>query len=206
MTVAALTPKATPVDVAANRRMRKYSASEQVRRVLWALAAPLFRWSPRPCFAWRRSLLRAFGASVGRGVHIYASATIYMPWNLTVGDWSSIGEFAFIYNLGPVSVGSGTTISQHAYLCAGTHDYSRAEMPLLKPPIRIGDGAWICAGAFLGPDVRVGDGAIVGARAVVSKQVEAWTVVAGNPARVIKQRPIPQAVQMIPSSSPGGRR
>ena len=61
-------------------------------------------------------------------------------------------------------------------------------MPLLKPPIGIGDQAWICADAFVGPGVVVGEGAVVGARAVVTKNVEPWTVVAGNPARFIKKR------------------
>ena len=61
-------------------------------------------------------------------------------------------------------------------------------MPLLKPPIEIRDQAWICADAFVGPGVIVGEGAVVGARAVAVKNVEAWTVVAGNPARMIKKR------------------
>jgi putative colanic acid biosynthesis acetyltransferase WcaF len=61
-------------------------------------------------------------------------------------------------------------------------------MPLLKPPIRIEDQAWICADAFVGPGVVVGEGAVVGARAVVTKDVAAWTVVAGNPARFVKKR------------------
>ena len=61
-------------------------------------------------------------------------------------------------------------------------------MPLLKLPISIGDDAWICADAFVGPGVEVGPGAIVGARAVVVKNVEAWSIVAGNPARKVGKR------------------
>jgi putative colanic acid biosynthesis acetyltransferase WcaF len=61
-------------------------------------------------------------------------------------------------------------------------------MPLLKPPIEIGDNAWICADAFLGPGVTIGEGAIVGARAVVTKNVPPWTIVAGNPAKFVKNR------------------
>src|SRR5580765_3588779 len=176
------------LDIAANRRSGKYSASEMFRRVLWGFARCLFCFSPRPCFGWRRFLLRCFGATVGREVHIYSSARIYFPWNLSIGDWSAVGEDAFIYNLGPVTIGARVTISQRAHLCAGTHDYTQATMPLLKPPIEIRDQAWICADAFVGPGVVVGEGAVVGARAVVIKNVEAWTVVAGNPARVVKKR------------------
>jgi putative colanic acid biosynthesis acetyltransferase WcaF len=55
-------------------------------------------------------------------------------------------------------------------------------MRLVTAPIRIGPGAWVAAGAFIGPGVTVGDGAVVGAGAVVMRDVEPWTVVAGNPA------------------------
>lgn len=172
----------------ANREARKYSPREMGRRVLWMLAQPLFRFSPRPCFGWRRFLLRIFGARVGSRVNIYGSATIYYPWNLEIGDLSSIGEHALIYNLGRIRIGSQVTISQRAHLCAGTHDFEQPDFPLLKPPIEVGDQAWICADAFVGPGVRVGAGAVVGARAVVVKEVPEWTVVAGNPARTIRRR------------------
>ena len=176
------------LDIAANRRATKYVRSELIRRVLWGMATPLFRLSPRICFGWRRFLLRLFGAKVGRQTNIYNSAIIYMPWNLTIGEQSSIGEWALIYNLGPITIGSQTTISQRVHLCAGTHDYTDPTLPLLKPPIVIDDQAWICADAFVGPDVTVGKGAIAGARAVVTRDVESWTIVAGNPAIFIKNR------------------
>jgi len=176
------------LDIAANRRARKYSTGELFRRVLWDFGQVFFRFSPRPCFGWRRFLLRCFGAKIGAQVNTYSSTRIYFPWNLRVGDWSAIGEDAFIYNLGLVTIGEKVTISHHAQLCAGTHDYTRPNLPLLKPPIIVQDQAWICADAFVGPGVTVGEGAIVGARAVVMKNVGSWTIVAGNPAKFIKKR------------------
>lgn len=181
------------LDTSTNRQARKYSTGEMVRRVLWMMGRVLFRFSPRPFFGWRRFLLRLFGANVGTNVHIYNSATIYYPWNLTVGDWSAIGEDALIYNLGPVTIGSHVTISQRAHLCAGTHDHTQPDMPLIKPPITVADRAWICADAFIGPYVHVGEGAITGARAVVVKDVEPWHIVAGNPARFVKERRLDEA-------------
>ena len=154
------------------------------------IGKPLFRWSPRPLFGWRRFVLRCFGASVGEGVNIYSSATIYFPWNLEIGDWSSIGERAMIYNLGPITIGEQVTVSQQAHLCAGTHDHTDPAMPLVKPPITVHDQVWICADAFVGPYVTVGEGAVVGARAVAVKDVPEWTIVGGNPARSIKKRTI----------------
>lgn len=184
-------PPEAPVgsaDIAANRRARKYDGSELLRRCLWTLAQPAFRFSPRPLFGWRRFLLSLFGAQIGASVNIYGSAAITMPWNLDIGDWSAVGEGVLIYNLGRVSIGSRVTVSQRAHLCAGTHDHTRRDMPLLKPPIRIDDDAWICADAFVGPGVTIGAGAVVGARAVAVKDVPAWTVVAGNPARAVGPR------------------
>ncbi len=61
-------------------------------------------------------------------------------------------------------------------------------MPLITAPITIADGAWIAADVFIGPGVTVGEGAVVGTRATVFGAVEPWTVVGGNPAKVIKTR------------------
>lgn len=177
------------LDIRANRAERKWSWKEQAGRVLWALAQPCFRFSPRIFWGWRNWMLRMFGASIAADVHIHPSVLIALPWNLAIGAHSSAGDRAILYNLGPISIGAGATISQGAHLCAGTHDYHRADLPLIKAPITIGEGAWICADAFVGPGVNVGDYAIVGARGVVMRDVADWTVVSGNPARVVGKRP-----------------
>ena len=107
---------------------------------------------------------------------------------LTMGVESSVGEWALIYNLGPVTIGNKSTVSHRAHLCAGTHNYKDPSLPLLRLPIEIGAQAWVCADAFIGPSVHIGEGAIVGAASVVVRDVPAWTIVAGNPAKVIKPR------------------
>lgn len=180
------------LDISSNRSARKYELGELVRRVLWGIGIYLFWYSPRLLYGWRRGLLRAFGASVGQHVRIHPSATVFFPWNLTVGNWSSIGEGAMVYNLGPITIGEKVTVSQRAHLCAGTHDSSDPAMPLQKPPIEVGDQAWICADAFVGPGVTVSEGAVVGARGVAVNDVAAWTIVGGNPARKIKTRTLEQ--------------
>jgi putative colanic acid biosynthesis acetyltransferase WcaF len=178
-----------PLDINANRAARKWSRKELAGRVAWSACGPLFRWSPRICWGWRRALLRLFGATVGAEVQIHPSALIFIPWNLKIGAWSSVGFGALLYNLGPLRIGSRVTISQRAHLCGGSHDFHDPEMPLVKAPIDIGDEAWICADAFVGPGTCVGQRAIVAARAVVVKDVEPNQIVAGNPARFLKERP-----------------
>ncbi len=176
------------LDIEKNRAGRKYPLRVQLMRMAWAAGRILFQIIPRPFYAPRRVLLRGFGAKVGKKVNIANTATIYFPWNLEIGDWSAIGEHAYIYNLGQITIGEKATISQRAHLCAGSHDYADPALPLLTPPISIGTQAWVCADAFVGPGVEIGEGAVVGARAVAVKNVEPWAVVAGNPARVVKKR------------------
>ena len=129
-----------------------------------------------------------FGAKIGQRVNIYPSVLIYFPWNLEIGDDSAIGEWALVYNLGKVTIGKKSTSSHRAHLCAGTHDYRDPFLPLLKPPIVIGDEVWVCADAFVGPGVTIEAGAIVGAASSVFADVSSWNVVGGNPARFIKKR------------------
>lgn len=176
------------LNIAENRATKKYTYQELVVRVLWSFGRVVFRLTPRPMFGVRRWVLRRFGARVGKNVHIYPSVIIYFPWNLVIGDDSAIGEHALIYNLGMVSIGQRATVSQRAHLCGGSHDIHDPAMPLLKLPIQIQDDSWVCADAFVGPGTIVGRGAVVGARAVVTKDVDEWTVVAGNPAIQIKNR------------------
>lgn len=176
------------MDIAANRKARKWSRKEQALRVLWTAVQVFFRFSPKLCWGWRRALLRMFGSRIGRHVQIHPSVRIVIPWNLDIGDWSAIGFDTLIYNLGPVMIGQRVTVSQRAHLCAGTHDHRVPAMPLERPPISIDDDAWICTDAFVGPGVEVGRGAVVGARAVVVKSIRAWRIVAGNPAEEIGER------------------
>jgi putative colanic acid biosynthesis acetyltransferase WcaF len=179
------------IDVERNRAAVKWTRKEQFNRILWALAQPFFRFSPRVLWWWRVAMLRLFGASVGASVHIYPSVIIALPWNLTIDDHASVGDRVILYNLGRVSIGPGASISQGAHLCAGTHDYRKADLPLLKLPITIGEGAWVCADAFVGPGVKIGNYAILGARAVAMRDIEDWTIATGNPAKPTGLRPRP---------------
>lgn len=177
------------LDIQGNRSAVKWTAMELLGRLLWAVSRSFFAWSPRPFWGWRNALLRLFGARIGSHVHIYPSARIAIPWNLSISDRAAVGDGAIIYNLGPILIDADVTVSQFAHLCAGTHDFRRRDFPLIKSTIQIGKGAWICADAFVGPDVTIGAFAIVGARAVVVRDVAPWVIVGGNPARVIGARP-----------------
>jgi len=183
-------PPAAPVFQTLDRcASYPYKKSDYIKRLLWNLTqATLFRYSLPRAFGWRRWLLRSFGAQIGENTYFRAGSRVFHPWLLTVGEWSTISGGVIIYNLGHVHIGSHTVISQDAYICAGTHDYTKPDLPLLRPEIRIGSGIWIAAAAFIGPGVTIGDNSVIGARAVVTKNIPPGVVAAGNPAAVIKPR------------------
>jgi len=133
-------------------------------------------------------MLRLFGARVGREVRVEPSARIFLPWNLEIGDWSSVGFEALLYNLGPMKIGKRVTISQRAHLCGGSHNFREAAMPLVRAAVTVGDEAWICADAFVGPGVEVGARAVLGARAVAMRRVNEGKIMTGNPAREVGDR------------------
>jgi putative colanic acid biosynthesis acetyltransferase WcaF len=187
--IAANNLEALPLDVKANRAARKYSRHEQALRMLWAFGRWLMVLSPHPCYAWRRWVLRLFGARVGREARVHSTTVVYMPWNVELGDESAIGQEVFIYSLGRVSIGARATVSYRTHVCAGTHDFTDPTLPLLKPAVTIAEDAWVGTEAFIGPGVTVGRGAIVAARAVVVKDVEPLTLVGGHPAREIGPHP-----------------
>ena len=166
-----------------------YTLQQQCRRILWWVGCFfLFKLSLRPMYSWRRWVLRLYGAKLGDHVCVQRSARIEFPWNLKMGRYSSIGENAWVYSLGTIEIGQFTTVSQRVFLCAGSHDYTKPEMPLLKPPIKIGDGVWIAADVYVGPGVNIGDYAVVGARSVVVKDLPKGMVCAGHPCKPIKPR------------------
>jgi len=168
-----------------------YPPGFYLRRFLWmAVQALLIRPTPSRCRRWRTFWLRRFGADIQDTSGIRPTTYIWHPWQLKMGAYCCLSAGVTVYNLGEVTIGDHTVISQDVYLCAGSHDHTHPNLPLTRPPIHIGSGVWICAGAFIGPGVTIGDNAVVAARAVVVKDVPPGTIVAGNPARVVKDRPM----------------
>lgn len=136
----------------------------------------------------RNALLRKFGAEIGKGGIIYRSARIYAPWDLKIGNWTVIGPRVSIYNKTKVEIGDEVVVSQDVFLCTASHDITSPSLALVAKPITIGSVAWIAAKSIVLPGVTIGEGAVVGAGSVVTKDVDSWTVVGGNPARFIKKR------------------
>jgi putative colanic acid biosynthesis acetyltransferase WcaF len=173
----------------------------RLARALWHVTrALLFRPTPRPMHAWRAFILRSFGARLGPNCHVYAKCTIWAPWNLRCDEGACIADGAVVYNAAPVHLGSHAIVSQDAYLCTAGHDVDAPDFPMITAPISIGAYAWIGARACVLPGVTVHEGAVLGLGALASKDLEAWQVYAGVPARRIRQRKRRGAIER-PSST-----
>ncbi|SDS46538.1 WcaF family extracellular polysaccharide biosynthesis acetyltransferase [Opitutus sp. GAS368] len=156
---------------------------------IWYLAKCVFFLSAFPWpSGWRVALLRRFGARIGQGVYIKPRVNIHFPWKLMVGDYSWIGEEAFILNFEPVAIGAHACISQRAFLCTGNHDFRDPAMTYRNAPITVGDGAWIGAQCFVGPGVTVGDEAVATAGSIVTGDLPAGMICAGHPCAPVKPR------------------
>jgi putative colanic acid biosynthesis acetyltransferase WcaF len=166
-----------------------FSFKNRVARYFWEICYFLFfRYSPIFSHKWRAFILRCFGAKIGKQSHIYSKVRIWAPWNLIVGDNVGIADNVNLYSQGRIIIGNRVTISQGSYICTGSHDYTLHNHPLITKPIVIEDNVWVAAECFIHPGVTIGEGAVIGARSVIIRDVQKWTVCAGNPCQPIKKR------------------
>jgi len=177
------TAQTTEVDQPNRRAFLDQTYGERVKGFWWSIVRfTLFRWSPATLNAWRRSLLRLFGATIHRTARIAPSVRIDFPWNLQIAPDVVISHRAIINCMGKVVIGRGAHLSQYAHLCAGTHDYTRRDMKIVRCPIDIGCDVWIAADAFVGPGVTIGDGALLAARSSAFRDMPPGQVCIGEPA------------------------
>ncbi|MGC4065891.1 MAG: hypothetical protein QM784_14825 [Polyangiaceae bacterium] len=163
----------------------------RIARLLWKIVQnTLFRWSPAPFHGFRRALLRSFGAQIHPTAHIYPTAIIWAPWNLRMAAHSCLSWGVDCYSVDRIVLHEQALVSQHARLIAASHDIRDPKFTLTHAPIEVGASAWVCAYAFVGMGIRIGEGAVVAATATVTKNVEPWSIVGGNPARTVGTREI----------------
>lgn len=143
--------------------------------------------------------------SITLGNNIFCNGQLYCFFgkgHITIGDFSYVGEGSKIWALSSVSIGNRVLISHNVFIAdnqthpvdaAVRHQQYKAKfgfpfpagIDLDEKPIVIEDDVWIAANAIILRGVHIGKGAIIGAGSVVTKNVAAGTMVAGNPARVI---------------------
>ncbi|MBF2065071.1 MAG: colanic acid biosynthesis acetyltransferase WcaF [Calothrix sp. C42_A2020_038] len=149
----------------------------------WFVQAVTFPLTLHPFNGLRCSILRLFGARIGKNVLIRPTARFTYPWKVRIGDYSWIGDNVVFYSLDQINIGSHCVISQKSYLCTGSHDMKDPAFGLKTASITVNDGAWIAADCFIAPGVNIGANAVIGARSSVFANMPAGQVCVGSPCR-----------------------
>ena len=119
--------------------------------------------------------------------------------NITIQAGSVIGYHCELHAWGEIHVGHNVTISPETVILTGSHNLSTEQYGSLIKPVFIEDYVWIGYRALVLPGVRIGKGAVVGAGSIVTKDVEPYSIVAGNPAKHIKWRGV-RELNYVPAS------
>jgi putative colanic acid biosynthesis acetyltransferase WcaF len=177
-------------------------------RIVWALwhfiGSPVVHSNILPISWMKVTVLRLFGATIGRHVYVKPGLKVKFPWYLKVGDYCWIGENVWIDNLAPVTMGSHVCVSQLAYLCTGNHDWTSVNMKLFRRPIILRDGCWLGARSTICPGVTIGTGAVAAVGSVASRDIPPYEVWAGNPATYVRRRTISANTEQKVATNPPG--
>lgn len=172
------------------RNAKTNESENRWKRFWWSLVQQyLFRPSPKYLQGWRRFLLRCFGAKIGWKSSISPTTIIYRPWDLVMGNHSSIEENCQITC--PVIIGDYVAIAQKCDLIAGGHDVKSRGQEVTFAPIVIGDSAFIGIGCYIAAGVKIGTASVIAAHMNIYKSIPANKIVVPEPVRTIKVDRIP---------------
>jgi putative colanic acid biosynthesis acetyltransferase WcaF len=166
-----------------------YFAGPRWKVILWYIINAFIFDSTIPWpYIFKVSLLRFFGATIGKGIIIKTNVRIKYPWKLRVGDNCWIGESVWIDNLASVHIGNNVAVSQGAMLLTGNHDYSRVDFPYRLGEIVLEDGVWIGARSVVCPGVTCESHSILTVNSVANRNLQSFGIYGGNPAIHLRQR------------------
>lgn len=129
-----------------------------------------------------------FRMRIGRRSNIYRACEIRSPWKVRIGDGSSVGDHAILDGRCGITIGSGVNISTGVWIWTQQHDKDARDFKIVGDPVVVEDMAWIGGRVIVLPGITIGRGAVVASGAVVTKDVEPYTVVGGVPAKKIGER------------------
>lgn len=141
-----------------------------------------------PIWLLRRAYMRLLNVKIGERTIIDMRFYIIKPKSLIVGKFSHINRGCFLDARGGLIIGNNVSISHNVSLVSASHDMNSRFFDYISAPIVINDNVWIGLNAIILKGVTIGEGAVVAAGSVVSKDVDAFTVVAGIPAKKIADR------------------
>jgi len=174
--------------------VRRNGLKKSFAHLLEIYAGFLFRYLPGIEGLFLRSLLyRWLFKAAGKKLIIYPNVYIIFSNCITVGERVAINVGTYIDGRGGVSIGNNVMIAPNCVIASAEHSYERTDIPMSHQPvkygeIKIGNDVWIGANVFIKAGSVIHDGSIIAAGSVITKDVEQYTVIGGNPARPISNR------------------
>jgi acetyltransferase-like isoleucine patch superfamily enzyme len=138
----------------------------------------------------RRFFYRISGVKIGNGSTIHTGARFYNPSNIRIGNDSIIGEGIVLDGRDRLIIGNHVDIASQVMIYNGQHDIHSVNFQAVREPVTIEDYVFIGPRAIILPGVTIGKGGVVAAGAVVTKNVEPLSVVAGVPAQEVGKRKV----------------
>lgn len=136
----------------------------------------------------RNMIWRAFGLQLGSDSTLHTGVRVYDPRGIKVGEGTIVGYRSFVDGRAPVVIGDHTDIASEVMIYCSEHDLHADDFHATSAPVKIGNYVFIGPRAIILPGVTIGDGAIVAAGAVVTKDIEPFSIVGGVPAKPIGER------------------
>ena len=142
-----------------------------------------------PSHHFRRFMYRhVFGVHIGQGSIIHWQTRFFDPRGARIGEYCNIGNNAFLDGRRGLTIGNRVATGAEIMIYTLQHDIDSPTFDVTGGPVIIEDYVYIGPRAIILPNVRVGYGAVIAAGAVVTKDVPAYAVVGGAPARFIRER------------------
>lgn len=136
----------------------------------------------------RSFFFRRAGVALPRTSSVHFRAEFYRPEAVTIGEFCTIGDTCFLDGRETIVIGDSVNIGSHVSIYTRQHDVDSPDFAETGGPVRIGRYAWLGSHCIVLPGVTIGEGAVVAAGAVVTRDVAPYTLVAGVPARFVRER------------------
>lgn len=148
--------------------------------IIWQIFFKSLVSSSLPGTFWRKFILIIFGAKIGKSVRLSPGLKVKMPWRLSIGDYSWIGEDAWIDNIDCVRIGNNVCISQGVYFCTGNHDFKKETFNLICESIYVDSESWVGAKSIIGPGNKVGKGSVIKIGSIITKDIPPQSLISNN--------------------------